>query len=173
MSGKNLRGLVCFVFVFSTPNIIINILNLAPSEKMNRISAQCLSTILSFISKKLLWIPIFLSLLLSYHYTRSKVNFHDIMTKFFSLLFGVLLLPSLNLLSMDGMFAGILIWLFSEHEIPTRWHCIFLPENNAFYVNYMIQSLLIETAIDLIRFKEMFYYLKGMEKVRFQRQRAL
>ncbi|KAK2710365.1 hypothetical protein QYM36_013871 [Artemia franciscana] len=61
---------------------------------------------------------------------------------------------------MDGMFAGILKWLFSEHEIPTRWYCLFLPENDAFYVNYMIQFLFIETAMDLIRFKEIEYSLR-------------
>ena len=36
--------------------------------------------------------------------------------------------------------------------------CIFLPENGAFFVNFIITSAFIGTALELIRFPELFYY---------------
>ena len=39
-----------------------------------------------------------------------------------------------------------------------RWRCIFLPDNGAFFVNYVITSALIGTALELMRFSELFVY---------------
>ena len=36
--------------------------------------------------------------------------------------------------------------------------CIFLPENGAFFVNYIVTSAFIGTALELIRFPELFLY---------------
>lgn len=40
-----------------------------------------------------------------------------------------------------------------------RWQCIFLPDNGAFFVNYIITSAFIGTSLELIRFPELFMYI--------------
>ena len=39
-----------------------------------------------------------------------------------------------------------------------RWKCIFLPDNGAFFVNYVITSAFIGTGLEIIRFPELFVY---------------
>ena len=39
-----------------------------------------------------------------------------------------------------------------------RWSCIFLPDNGAFFVNYVITSAFIGTGLEIIRFPELFVY---------------
>ena len=36
-------------------------------------------------------------------------------------------------------------------ENEFRWKCIFLPDNGAFFVNYVVTSALIGTALELMR----------------------
>ena len=40
----------------------------------------------------------------------------------------------------------------------TFFRCIFIPDNGAFFVNYVITSAFIGTAAELIRFPELFMY---------------
>ena len=40
-----------------------------------------------------------------------------------------------------------------------RWQCVFLPDNGAFFVNYIITSAFIGTSLELIRFPELFLYI--------------
>ena len=40
----------------------------------------------------------------------------------------------------------------------TYFRCIFIPDNGAFFVNYVITSAFIGTAAELIRFPELFMY---------------
>ncbi len=42
------------------------------------------------------------------------------------------------------------------------WNCIFLPDNGAFFVNYVITSALVGTALELMRFSELFMYAARM-----------
>ena len=42
------------------------------------------------------------------------------------------------------------------------WSCIFLPDNGAFFVNYVITSALVGTALELMRFSELFMYAVRM-----------
>ncbi len=42
------------------------------------------------------------------------------------------------------------------------WSCIFLPDNGAFFVNYVITSALVGTALELMRFSELFMYAARM-----------
>lgn len=39
-----------------------------------------------------------------------------------------------------------------------RWQCVFIPDNGAFYVNYVITSAFVGTSLELIRFPELFMY---------------
>ena len=36
-----------------------------------------------------------------------------------------------------------------------EWNCIFLPDNGAFFVNYVITSALVGTALELMRVSEL------------------
>jgi hypothetical protein len=61
---------------------------------------------------------------------------------------------------MDSMIGGFYSWLSSptQWEKPTQWLCAFLPENNGYYVNYIVYTLFVETAMDLMRVSDLFYY---------------
>ena len=52
-------------------------------------------------------------------------------------------------------------WLADQHHSNTtyRWECVFLPDNGAFFVNYVITSAFIGTTLELIRFPELFMYM--------------
>ena len=50
----------------------------------------------------------------------------------------------------------------ADHNKPNnytmKWNCIFLPDNGAFFVNYVITSALVGTALEFMRFSELFMY---------------
>lgn len=66
-----------------------------------------------------------------------------------------LILPSLGLTSAQAFFE----WTLQEGNSTYRWECVFLPDKGAFFVNYVITSALIGTALELIRFPELFMYV--------------
>jgi hypothetical protein len=72
----------------------------------------------------------------------------------------ILILPSLGLTSIEGF----LRWVFESEEGVThnnriRWMCVFLPDNGAFFVNYIITSAFIGAAIDLLRLADLVFYI--------------
>ena len=69
------------------------------------------------------------------------------------LLFMVVILPSLGLTSAQAFFE----WAINVNG-TYRWECVFLPDNGAFFVNYVITSSFIGTALELMRFAELFMY---------------
>ncbi|VEL37097.1 unnamed protein product [Protopolystoma xenopodis] len=40
-----------------------------------------------------------------------------------------------------------------------RWECVFMPENGAFFVNYVITSAFIGTASTLVRLPQLLHYI--------------
>ena len=108
------------------------------------------------------------------HWTKSTAN-HTIMRKtFIFLMFMVVILPSLGLTSaqvkltfclhVESCLHIPLYFLQAFFEWATRangtyrWECVFLPDNGAFFVNYVITSSFIGTALELMRFAELFMY---------------
>ncbi|TKS67946.1 CSC1-like protein 2 [Collichthys lucidus] len=74
------------------------------------------------------------------------------------LIFMVLLLPSLGLSSLDVFFR----WLFDKKflaDAKVRFECVFLPDNGAFFVNYVIASAFIGNAMDLLRIPGLLMYM--------------
>ncbi|CAF2908321.1 unnamed protein product [Rotaria sp. Silwood2] len=72
----------------------------------------------------------------------------------------ILILPSLGLTSIEGF----LRWVFQSEEGIThnsriRWMCMFLPDNGAFFVNYIITSAFIGAAIELLRLADLIFYI--------------
>ncbi|KAK3886905.1 hypothetical protein Pcinc_008961 [Petrolisthes cinctipes] len=156
-------NIILFIVLFflTTPAYIINLFDiLFLTGKL-----QSLSPVLSeFLPTLMLWtMAALMPFIVSYsdqfmsHWTRSTEN-HSIMQKtFLFLLFMVIILPSLGLTSAKG-FAEFMFGGKADDE-EFRWQCIFLPDNGAFFVNYIITSAFIGTSLELIRFPELFMYI--------------
>jgi hypothetical protein len=72
----------------------------------------------------------------------------------------ILILPSLGLTSIEGF----LRWVFESQGGVTnnskiRWMCVFLPDNGAFFVNYIITSTFIGEVIELLRLPDLIFYM--------------
>ncbi|CAH2050893.1 unnamed protein product, partial [Iphiclides podalirius] len=153
-------ALFIVLFFLTTPAIIVNLFNtlVVKPDSVNRIS----SIIFEFLPTLLLWtmaavmpaIVAFSDKFLS-HWTKSQQNY-SIMTKTVSfLLLMTLILPSLGLASAEAFVA----WTLHHENDTMRWDCVFLPDKGAFFVNYIITSGFIGTALELIRFPELFLYV--------------
>ncbi|XP_065347939.1 calcium permeable stress-gated cation channel 1 [Cloeon dipterum] len=152
--------LVLFIVLFflTTPAIVVNLLDsLKFSDEL-----QKMSPLLSeFLPTLLLWtVAALMPVLVSYsdqwlsHWTRSKQN-HSIMRKtFLFLLFMVIILPSLGLTSAQAFVE----WAIHQKNETYRWECLFLPDKGAFFVSYATTSAFVGTALELIRFPELFMY---------------
>ncbi|XP_065446684.1 CSC1-like protein 1 isoform X3 [Chrysemys picta bellii] len=72
------------------------------------------------------------------------------------LIFMVLILPSLGLTSLDFFFR----WLFDREsaESAVRLECVFLPDQGAFFVNYVIASAFIGNGMELLRLPGLILY---------------
>ncbi|XP_063298020.1 CSC1-like protein 1 [Pelobates fuscus] len=80
---------------------------------------------------------------------------------FLLLIFMVLILPLLGLLSMDFFFQ----WLLGSEEDwegVERLECLLLPNQGAFFVNYIINSAFVRKGTNLIRFPDVFYFVWNM-----------
>ena len=81
---------------------------------------------------------------------------------FFYLLCMVLILPSVGLTSLRGLLQLFIDTSNDDHYKPSnttlKWDCIFLPDNGAFFVNYIVTSALVGTALEFMRFSELFMY---------------
>jgi calcium permeable stress-gated cation channel len=49
-------------------------------------------------------------------------------------------------------------WAIHQKNETYRWECLYLPDKGAFFVSYTITSAFIGTALELIRFPELFMY---------------
>uniref|UniRef100_A0A8C5KYG9 Transmembrane protein 63c n=1 Tax=Jaculus jaculus TaxID=51337 RepID=A0A8C5KYG9_JACJA len=73
------------------------------------------------------------------------------------LVFMVVILPSMGLTSLDVF----LRWLFDIYyleQATIRFQCVFLPDNGAFFVNYVITAALLGTGMELMRLGSLFVY---------------
>lgn len=150
------------LFFLTTPAIVVNLFNTI-IQKPNAQTPNKFSTIIfEFLPTLLLWtmaavmpaIVSFTDKFLS-HWTRSQ-QCYSIMTKTVSfLLLMTLILPSLGLASAEAFVR----WTLHHKNDSMRWECVFLPDKGAFFVNYVITSGFIGTALELIRFPELFLYV--------------
>ncbi|KAG8584502.1 hypothetical protein GDO81_008855 [Engystomops pustulosus] len=73
------------------------------------------------------------------------------------LIFMVLILPSLGLTSLDFFFR----WLFDKSlntDGAVRLECVFLPDQGAFFVNYVIASAFVGNGMELLRLPGLILY---------------
>lgn len=147
------------LFFLTTPPIVLNIidkLNLRDFVKSDPIISEFMPTLLLWTFSALLPVLVVKSDQWINHWTRSEQN-HVIMRKtFIFLLFMVLILPSLGLVSAQAFVE--FAFIDTSIDETSHWKCLFLPDKGAFFVNYVITSAFIGSALELIRFPELFLY---------------
>ncbi|XP_027021655.2 CSC1-like protein 2 isoform X1 [Tachysurus fulvidraco] len=157
----------CFLFLLlfflTTPAIIISTMDkfnvTKPVEYLNNpIITQFFPTLLLWSFSALLPTIVYYSAFFEAHWTRSGENRTTMHKCYTFLIFMVLLLPSLGLSSLDVFFR----WLFDKMFLANakvRFECVFLPDNGAFFVNYVIASAFIGNAMDLLRIPGLLMYM--------------
>uniref|UniRef100_A0A671SPB4 CSC1-like protein 2 n=1 Tax=Sinocyclocheilus anshuiensis TaxID=1608454 RepID=A0A671SPB4_9TELE len=157
----------CFLFILlfflTTPAIIISTMDkfnvTKPVEYLNNpIITQFFPTLLLWCFSALLPTIVYYSAFFEAHWTRSGENRTTMHKCYTFLIFMVLLLPSLGLSSLDVFFR----WLFDKKfldEAKVRFECVFLPDNGAFFVNYVIASAFIGNAMELLRIPYFLLYM--------------
>ncbi|KAL8169126.1 UNVERIFIED_CONTAM: hypothetical protein K2H54_038264 [Gekko kuhli] len=154
--------LFILLFFLTTPAIIVNTMDMfnvtRPVESLkNPIVTQFFPTLLLWAFSVFLPFIVYYSAFFEAHWTRSNENQLTMHKCYFFLVFMVIILPSLGLTSLDLFFR----WLFDIHfldEAQIKFQCVFLPDNGAFFVNYVITSSLIGTAMELLRIPALIVY---------------
>ncbi|XP_012499800.1 PREDICTED: CSC1-like protein 1 [Propithecus coquereli] len=149
------------LFFLTTPSIILSTMDkfnvTKPIHALNDpIISQFFPTLLLWSFSALLPSIVYYSTLLESHWTKSGEN-RIMMTKvYIFLIFMVLILPSLGLTSLDFFFR----WLFDKTstESTIRLECVFLPDQGAFFVNYVIASAFIGNGMELLRLPGLILY---------------
>ncbi|XP_069494113.1 calcium permeable stress-gated cation channel 1 isoform X2 [Ambystoma mexicanum] len=154
--------LFILLFFLTTPAIIVNTMDkfnvTHPVESLkNPIVTQFFPTFLLWSFSVFLPFVVYYSAFLESHWTRTHENQLTMHKCYFFLVFMVIILPSLGLTSLDLFFR----WLFDIHfldEADIKFQCVFLPDNGAFFVNYVITASLIGTAMELLRIPGLIVY---------------
>uniref|UniRef100_A0A3P8U6W3 Transmembrane protein 63C n=1 Tax=Amphiprion percula TaxID=161767 RepID=A0A3P8U6W3_AMPPE len=151
--------LFLLLFFLTTPAIIVNTMDkfnvTRPVESLRSpVITQFFPTLLLWAFSVLLPFIVYYSAFFESHWTsgENQVTMHKC---FLLLVFMVIILPSLGL-SLDLFFT----WLFDVHFLDEKdvKFCVFLPDNGAFFVNYVITSSLIGTSMELLRIPALTVY---------------
>ncbi|XP_035824906.1 CSC1-like protein 2 isoform X3 [Aplysia californica] len=167
--------LTILLFFLTTPIMFLHTLDMLNIDIRKGMSGLHSAYLVQFLPTLLLWIVsallpnfVYWSDQLIGHWTKTAEH-HAIMRKtFIFLLMMVLILPSLGLTSARALFE----WIVVDKERKMRWQCIFLPSNGSFFVNYVITAAFIGTALELLRFSELFVYGIKLLLSRSQAERA-
>uniref|UniRef100_A0A8C4QRY2 Transmembrane protein 63C n=1 Tax=Eptatretus burgeri TaxID=7764 RepID=A0A8C4QRY2_EPTBU len=157
--------LVLLLFFLTTPAIIVNTMDKfnvtqTVDELNNPIISQFFPTFLLWLFSALLPFIVYYSTFFEAHWTRSCEGELMMRKTYTFLIFMVLILPSLGLSSLDLFFR----WLFDNvlQKGSLRFECVFLPDNGAFFVNYVITAAFIGTSLALLRLPDLFYFALEM-----------
>ncbi|XP_045839220.1 CSC1-like protein 1 isoform X1 [Meles meles] len=149
------------LFFLTTPSIILSTIDkfnvTKPIHELNDpIISQFFPTLLLWSFSALLPTVVYYSTLLESHWTKSGENRIMMSKVYIFLIFMVLILPSLGLTSLDFFFR----WLFDKtsSEGYIRLECVFLPDQGAFFVNYVIASAFIGNGMELLRLPGLVLY---------------
>ncbi|KAL0969097.1 hypothetical protein UPYG_G00222590 [Umbra pygmaea] len=175
--------LFLLLFFLTTPAIIVNTMDkfnvTQPVDSLKSpIITQFFPTLLLWAFSVLLPFIVYYSAFFESHWTRSGENQITMHKCFLLLVFMVIILPSLGLSSLDLFFR----WLFDVNFLEdkdVKFQCVFLPDNGAFFVNYVITSSLIGTAMELLRIPALAVYAlrlcfakSGAERIHVKRSQA-
>uniref|UniRef100_A0A671YUK7 Transmembrane protein 63B n=1 Tax=Sparus aurata TaxID=8175 RepID=A0A671YUK7_SPAAU len=137
--------LFLLLFFLTTPAIIISTMDkfnvTKPVEYLNNpIITQFFPTLLLWSFSALLPTIVYYSAFFEAHWTRSGENRTTMHKCYTFLIFMVLL-------------------MFFYSTLPRNKMCVFLPDNGAFFVNYVIASAFIGNAMDLLRIPGLLMYM--------------
>ncbi|XP_071069854.1 calcium permeable stress-gated cation channel 1 isoform X2 [Dasypus novemcinctus] len=171
-------------FFLTTPAIIINTIDMynvtRPIEKLQSpIVTQFFPSLLLWFFTVILPLIVYFSAFLEAHWTRSAQNLVIVHKCYIFLVFMVVILPSMGLTSLDVF----LRWLFDIYYLDVgsiRFQCVFLPDNGAFFVNYVITAALLGTSMELMRTGSLFVYCTRLffsrsepERVHIRKRQAI
>lgn len=162
------------LFFLTTPVIMVNFFNNLTSvedsfiKKLSPLLAEFLPTLLLLSMSALMPVIVAYSDEWMSHWTKSKQNHATMYKTFFFLLFMVLILPSLGLTSAQAFVE----WSIQPKNMTLRWECIFLADKGAFFVNYVITSALIGTALELLRFPELAMYAWRLMRIKSEAEKT-
>ncbi|XP_030637270.1 CSC1-like protein 1 [Chanos chanos] len=166
-------SLFILLFFLTTPSIIISTIDkfnvTRPIYYLNSaVISQFFPTLLLWSFSALLPTIVYYSTLGEAHWTRSTENLSMMYKLYIFLLFMVLILPSLGLTSLDVLFR----WLFdTQSEGKLRFECVFLPDQGAFFVNYVIAAGLVGSGMELLRLPGLLLYTIRMALARSAAER--
>lgn len=163
-----LRFLLLNFFLFflltflTTPSIIISTMDkfnvTKPIYYLNSaVVSQFFPTLLLWSFSALLPTIVYYSTLGEAHWSRSSEQLSIMHKLYIFLLFMVLILPSLGLTSLAVFFR----WLFDKEFLSDgklRFECVFLPDQGAFFVNYVIAAALVGSGMELLRLPGLLLY---------------
>ncbi|XP_059212800.1 CSC1-like protein 1 isoform X2 [Centropristis striata] len=158
-----LNAFLFFLLTFlTTPTIIINTIDkfnvTKPIYYLNSpIISQFFPTLLLWSFSALLPTIVYYSTIGEAHWSRSSEQLSMLRKLYFFLLFMVLILPSLGLTSLAVFFR----WLFDKEFLQggkLRFECVFLPDQGAFFVNYVITAALVGSGMELLRLPGLLLY---------------
>uniref|UniRef100_A0A8D2LMK1 Transmembrane protein 63A n=1 Tax=Varanus komodoensis TaxID=61221 RepID=A0A8D2LMK1_VARKO len=165
--------LFCGLFFLTTPSIIISTMDkfnvTKPIHYLNNpVVSQFFPTVLLWSFSALLPTIVYYSTLFELHWTKSgehRIMMHKV---YIFLIFMVLILPSLGLTSLDFFFR----WVFDKaSKSRIRLECVFLPDQGAFFVNYVIASSFIGNGMELLRLPGLMLYTIRMILARSSAER--
>lgn len=149
------------LFFVTTPLLIVHKLHESGAIRAVKSDKKWL---VDFLLTLLMWslsafmpnIVYFLDTKLMNYWTRTTENYVVMVKTFAFLVFMVLLLPSL------GFTSAVNLWISTETDLSLQWSCVFLPGHCAFFVKYVITAALTGSALELLRFSELFMYCLKM-----------
>ncbi|OCT79475.1 CSC1-like protein 1 isoform X1 [Xenopus laevis] len=155
-------SLFIVLFFLTTPSIIISTMDkfnvTKPIQSLNNpVISQFFPTLMLWSFSALLPTIVYYSTIVEAHWTKSAENRIMMHKVYIFLIFMVLILPSLGLTSLDFFFR----WLFDravDLQGPVRLECVFLPDQGAFFVNYVIASAFIGNGMELLRLPGLILY---------------
>uniref|UniRef100_A0A4W4HR63 Transmembrane protein 63A n=1 Tax=Electrophorus electricus TaxID=8005 RepID=A0A4W4HR63_ELEEL len=166
--------LFILLFFLTTPSIIISTMDkfnvTKPIYYLNSaVISQFFPTLLLWSFSALLPTIVYYSTLLEAHWTKSSENMSMMYKLYIFLLFMVLILPSLGLTSLDVFFR----WLFDEFSFLSECSilCVFLPDQGAFFVNYVIAAAFVGSGMELLRLPGLLLYAVRMAFARSAAER--
>uniref|UniRef100_A0A4W5MT99 Transmembrane protein 63A n=1 Tax=Hucho hucho TaxID=62062 RepID=A0A4W5MT99_9TELE len=163
-----------FLLTFlTTPSIIISTMDkfnvTKPIYYLNSaVVSQFFPTLLLWSFSALLPTVVYYSTLGECHWNRSREQLIMMHKLYIFLLFMVLILPSLGLTSLAVFFR----WLFDKEFLADgKLRCVFLPDQGAFFVNYVITAGLVGSGMELLRLPGLLLYTIRMALARSAAER--
>uniref|UniRef100_A0A8K9X3K6 Transmembrane protein 63A n=1 Tax=Oncorhynchus mykiss TaxID=8022 RepID=A0A8K9X3K6_ONCMY len=163
-----------FLLTFlTTPSIIISTMDkfnvTKPIYYLNSaVVSQFFPTLLLWSFSALLPTIVYYSTLGECHWNRSREQLIMMHKLYIFLLFMVLILPSLGLTSLAVFFR----WLFDKEFLADgKLRCVFLPDQGAFFVNYVITAGLVGSGMELLRLPGLLLYTIRMALARSAAER--